>query len=247
MKQKNQPLNMVLPILLIVLSLATTLSNFQLLNIPQLIVSVIGIWAGIFFFLKIRASQVLLFIWVFAQIVAVSHSVSYVSPHGVTIITKYIVFDATQTLTAGITLSAGSNEGGRAIFINLLPFAFLALLKYIQLQDLPGREVVIGRYKPEGNLNDYFPIKGKYIRTAIVGHEKKKWALIECYNDLEYEGIAFRFLLARSIDNVIFKPRKKPFVSFLRQVEDPETVLDTMSNVDDYKSIDWGRVKIGKK
>jgi len=155
---RSQQWGRVLPGIAIVFSALALAKYGDLSNILSFIVSLVGIAAGALFFMGKPLYRTLLLIWIYAQFPAISRN----TPAG-----EQPLLDAGQFLTfkLGMTLS------GTELYINLVPFAFLALYRFLLMAGLVGKRVSISSFRMDSKFGDALPWKasspGASISAAI--------------------------------------------------------------------------------
>src|SRR5436189_2357327 len=126
----SQKWGRVLPGIAIAFSVFSLVLYGDLRNISSFIVSLVGIAAGVMFFMRKPSFRTLLLIWIYAQFPAISR----ITPAG-----DQPLLDAGQFLTikVGFTLS------GTRLYFNMVPLAYLALYHFLLVAGVAGKRVVI--------------------------------------------------------------------------------------------------------
>ena len=140
--------DMVLPVLALLLSLISLASVFYWpLNIPKIILAVIGMLAGISFFMgRQRGFFVLIQIWIYGQFPAISRETAIEQQGGSVYVHKEPLLDAGQVFkySVGITFTDYQNANRKLLLhLNLVPFALLILFRLLKSRSLVGRTVTI--------------------------------------------------------------------------------------------------------
>lgn len=221
---RSQQWGRVLPGIAIVFSAFALVTNSDLSNISSLIVSMVGVTAGVLFFKGNNVYRPLLLVWIYAQFPAISMN----APAGV-----QPLLDAGQflTLKVGITLS------GIVYRVNLVPFAFLALYRFLLMASLVGKRVSISSFRKDSAFGDALPVEGIIARSFDLGNDKN-WVMVALDKDLMNGGKNYRHVLLKSKEGELMKPGKK-VVSHLRLVADD-------SAQEKFPFVDWAFVQVLK-
>lgn len=240
-----KPKDHLLPILAIVLSALALSDNLIFTNIPEFIISIVGIAAGVTFFVKRDYFYPLIQVWIYGQFPAINRTITTTLENGVTFEQLQPILDAGQMLTFDLGFAFGTSFGEIDIKVNIVPFAFLFLLKFLQSSALIGKKLTIKDFKKENKLGNIFPLTGVVKNTLTLGKEKH-WFHAELDNPFNFNGKSYQNLLIRSKEELIYKPGKGKYISYLRLVEDPNTLKEDKLSKDRYPFIDWGQVEVEK-
>ena len=93
---KREPIEFVLPIIAVTFSLASVLQSILTLNYFSILVSIIGIVAGILFFTKNKHFRLLINIWIYAQFPAIFREVESITESGLTLLSTINIVNAPQ-------------------------------------------------------------------------------------------------------------------------------------------------------
>jgi hypothetical protein len=236
---------MLLPILAIAMSVIALASNYDISNILAFIVSLIGIAAGVTYFLKSKVSSTLLQIWIYAQIPAISNTVSSTLENGTEMTVEHHYLDAGQAFTCDVGMTLGTKSGDLDLRVNVLPFGLLILFRLLQVAGLIGGLVTIQKFRQDNKLGDVFPLAGTAVKRATLGKEKH-WLLVELASSLVHSGRSYSHLLVTAKDGETYKRGKEGKVSYLVLVSDPSQVHDGVNKKEDFQFVDWGLVSIGR-
>jgi hypothetical protein len=245
MKQKRKETDYILPVLAIVLSLGSLTSTYDLTNIPSLIISLVGISAGILFFLNHKLFATFMQIWIYGQLPAISKTVQTTLENGMQLIIEHPYFDTGQLLTFDLGLTLGTSSGDLDLKINIVPFGLLFLFKLLQTAGLIGKDLTVTKFRKENKLGNVFPLTAKIQKRVQIGKERH-WILAALENEFSYGGKSISHLLLKPKDEELFKAGKKKYISYVRLVSDPDTVGEVVNNIDNYPFVDWGVVEIKK-
>ncbi|MBK9513432.1 MAG: hypothetical protein IPO05_07330 [Flavobacteriales bacterium] len=151
---RSQQWGRVLPGIATVFSALALYNYSDLSNISSLIVSLVGIAAGVLFFKGNALYRPMLLVWIYAQFPAISMN----TPAGV-----QPLLDAGQILTfkVGITLS------GIVFKVNLVPFAFLALYRFLLMASLVGKRATISSFGADSKFGDGLPMEASSPGASI--------------------------------------------------------------------------------
>ncbi|MGB3181145.1 MAG: hypothetical protein WBB45_07125 [Cyclobacteriaceae bacterium] len=230
-----------LPLLAILLSGLALTGNLSLANIFQFIVSVVGIAAGIAFFVNRKYFYPLIQIWIYGQFPAFNRAIQSASGNGGTL-ELHPLLDGGQHVTFDVGLTFVNSAGYLDLKINILPLVFLFLFKVLQVSDLIGRRLIITNVRKENKLGDIFPLKGNISETFSLGKEKN-WFHAELDEPFEYEGNSYQDLLFRSREGDMYKPGKGKY-SYLRLVSDPKLLAEKGISKDRFSYVDWAKVEV---
>jgi|GEM_PF-3663214 len=233
--------DMVLPIMAIVMSALTLTKTLDFSNIPSLIVSLIGIVAGIAYFLRSRSSTTLLQVWIYAQIPAISRTVDTILESGQTVQIKHAILDTGQTFT----LDLGLFLGNLSLLVNFVPFALLILFRLLRVSSLVGGTVTIKKLREYSHLPDMAPVTGTVLKRATLGKEKY-WLLVQLQGEMAHNGHAYSHLLVTAKDNEIYKRGESDKPSYFVLVPDPTQVHDGVNRKEDFLFGGQGMVSIAK-
>jgi hypothetical protein len=232
---------MVLPIMAIVMSAFTMTRTLDLSNIPSLIVSLIGLTAGITFLLQRRISITLLQIWIYAQIPAISRTFSSTLINGQTAEVKQAVLDTGQSLTFTLGLTLNSYQ----LHLNLVPFALLILFRLTQVSALVGGTATIKKLREHSQLPDTAPVTGTVLKRTTLGKEKH-WLLVQLHNEMPHNGKAYSYLLVKPKDDGVYRRGKPGKPSYLVMVPGLNQVKDGVNRKEDFLFGGQGVVSIAK-
>jgi hypothetical protein len=233
--------DMVLPLMALAMSAFTLTSTLDLSNIPSLIVSLIGLAAGIAYFLRNRMSITLLQIWIYAQIPAIARTFDSTLANGQTVQIKQAILDAGQSLTFDLGLTLG----GLQLQVNIVPFALLILFRLTQVSSLVGGTATIKKLREYSHLPETAPVTGTVLKRATLGKEKH-WLLVQLHGEIPHHGKAYSHLLVTAKDDEIYKRGKPGKPSYLVMVPDPAQVHDGVNRKEDFLFGGQGMVSIGK-
>ncbi len=221
---RSQQWGRVLPGIATVFSALALYNYSDLSNISSLIVSLVGIAAGVLFFKGNALYRPMLLVWIYAHFPAISMN----TPAGV-----QPLLDAGQILTfkVGITLS------GIVFKVNLVPFAFLALYRFLLMASLVGKRATISSFGADSKFGDGLPMEGIITRSFDLGDDKN-WVMVELDKDLLNGSNSYRHVLLKSKEGELMKPGMK-VVSHLRLVAD-ETAHEK------FPFMDWVFVQVLK-
>ena len=245
MKQKRNGTDYILPVLAIVLSLGSVSNTYNLTNIPSLIISLVGISAGVLFFLNHKFFGTFMQIWIYGQLPAISKTVHSTLENGMQLIIEHPFFDAGQLLTFDLGLTFGISSGDLNLKINIVPFGFLFLFKLLQTAGLIGKDLTITKFRKENKLGNIFPLTGKIQKRVQIGKERH-WVLVALENEFIYSGKSICHLLLKPKDEELFKAGKKKYISYVRLVTDATTIGEVVNNTEAYPFVDWAIVEIKK-
>jgi len=234
-----------LPILAILLSGIALSGNLAFSNILEFIVSLIGLAAGISFFVKKDYFYPLIQVWIYGQFPAINRTINSVLENGMSLVEVQPIFDAGQVLTFDLGFTLGTAAGDVGIEVNIVPFAFLFLFKFLQSSALVGKRLTIKNFKKENKLGDIFPLTGTIKETLSLGKEKH-WFHAELDNPFDFNGKSYKDLLIKSKEGLIYKAGKGKYTSYLRLVQDPNALTEEKILKDRFPFIDWGQVEVEK-
>ncbi len=240
-----KPKDYLLPVLAILMSGIALTGNLSFTNIPQFIISVVGIAAGITFFVKKDYFYPLIQIWMYGQLPAVNRTIKSTLENGMNLEQVQPILDAGQFLTFDLGLTLGTAAGDIDIKVNIVPFAFLFLFKILQSSALIGKRLTIKNFKKENKLGNIFPLTGTIKETLSLGKEKH-WFHAELDNPFDFNGKSYKDLLIKSKEGLIYKAGKGKYTSYLRLVKDPNALTDEKISKDRFPFIDWGQVEVEK-
>jgi hypothetical protein len=235
--------SLLLPLLAILLSGLALTGNLSLTNIFQFIVSVVGIAAGIAFFVNRNYFYPLIQAWIYGQFPAINRVTQSASGNGGTL-ELHPILDGGQHYTFDLGLTFANSAGYLDLKINILPLAFLFLFKFLQSSDLIGRRLIITNSRKDNKLGDIFPVEGTISETFSLG-EEKNWFHAELDEPFEYEGNSYQDLLIRSREGDMYKPGKGKY-SYLRLVSDPKLLAEKENGIskDRFPYVDWAKVEV---
>lgn len=213
-----------MPGIAIMFSAFALVRHSDLSNIASVILSLVGIGAGVLFFKGNALYRPLLLIWIYAQFPAISRN----TPAG-----AQPLLDAGQFLTfkLGMTLS------GTKLYVNLVPFAFLALYRFLLMAGLVGKRVSISSFRADSKFGDALPVEGSIARSFDLGDDKN-WVMVELDEDLLNGDKSYRQVLLKSKEGEPLKPGMK-VISHLRLVADDHAQ-------EKFPFIDWVFVQVLK-
>ena len=225
------------------MSAAALAGNYDLSNIPSLIVSLIGIAAGIAYFRKSKVTLTLLQIWIYAQIPAISKTVTSTYEDGTRVTVEHPYLDAGQAIPFNVGLTLGTKTGRLDLKVNIVPFGLLILFRLLQVSSLVWGSVTIKKFHHGNRTEEIAPLTGTAIKRVTLGKEKH-WLLVQLTSDLLHSGKNYSHLLVTSKDGEIYKRGKEAKVSYLVLVSDPGQVHDGVNKREDFEFLEWGYVSI---
>ena len=221
---RSQQWGRVLPGIAIMFSTFALVRYSDLSNVASVLVSLVGIAAGVLFFKGNTLYRPLLLVWIYAQFPAISRN---------TAAGAQPLLDAGQFLT----LKFGMTLSGTRLYINLVPFAFLALYRFLLMAGLVGKRVSISSFRVDSKFGDALPVEGIIAQSFDLGDDKN-WVMVELDADLLNGGMSYRQVLLKSKEGELMKPGKK-VVSHLRLVADE-------SAYEKFPFMDWVFVQVLK-
>ena len=236
----------ILPVLALVMSGLALPSVNYFANIPALIVSIIGISAGILFFINYRWFNILIQIWIYSQLPMIYKTVTTTLQNGNVVEYDKHVFNAGQFATFGVGFNFGTDSGEINIELNLVPFVLFFLYSITQTVALIGKRVTIYKYRDDNRLGDIFPLHGRIERKVKLGGERY-WLFAELDDEFMYDGTRYKYLLLRAKSKEPYKPGKRSYFSYARLVSDPDKVGEVAENKNDFPFIDWVIVQVHKE
>lgn len=226
--------NSILPVIIGVCSIYTFIDNLNFVNIPKVLVSIIGIIAIILFSLKKEHVSLLIKIWIFAQIPAITSESEMILNNGVTISETLNYWETAQFFNfhVGVTLNSLS------LYVNIVPFLFLGFYRLLKASEIIGKTVEISNgLRRENKLGNIFPLSGDFVE-AIKFDDKTIWMLTQLNEAFLFKGVEYRTILLHPREDDVFK-MKKTQLGFLRLVH-PETALDKLGKeLKNYPFIDY--------
>ncbi len=240
----QRKLSAVLPALAVVLSLATLYTAlYWPLNLPQVLISVVGLGAGIAFLLrKERWFFVLMQVWIFGQFPEISREVEVAQADGTSYVEKQAILDAGQTFKWSVGMGLTTQSGRKLeLYLNLVPFLYLVLFRVLQSGALVGRAVTIKPLKKDSKLGAGAPLHGRATRVVMLGTEKH-WILVDLDHPFPHAGRTIAHVLVRDKEGAPYKPAKAPRISYVVEVPEPALVLEQGNRKDQFQFLDWGLV-----
>lgn len=229
---------LILSVLVGLLSLYSITVNFNSDNIPQILVSIVGVTSTILFFSKNKHSALLTKIWIIAQIpYIVSESIAYVD-NGINYVETINYWNTSQAFNIGLGLTLDDLE----VKINLLPLLFLGYYRLLKVHRLIGLNIQLTKgLNRENKLGNIFPLNGEFI-SHIQFENKDKWMVTKLHNPIGLNGIEYENILLRPKEEGIFKLKSKQ-LAYLRLVK-PEMEIDKLSTKkEDFPFVDYVGVK----
>lgn len=117
-----------LVVLIGILSILTLLSNLDFENIPQLIVSAIGLACLILYFAKKDIAYLFIKVWIIAQLPFIGYESTKTVTEGVEQTTTLTIYDAAQLLDFHLDLVLNNLTLG----LNVFPMIFLGLYRILK-------------------------------------------------------------------------------------------------------------------
>lgn len=235
--------HMILPGLAILMSAIALSSNYDLSNVLGFVVSLVGLAGGAAYFLKNKFASMLLQVWIYAQIPAISKTTSEVLENGSEIVAEQHYVDAGQAFTFDVGFTLGTKSGDLDLKVNVVPIGLLILFRLLMLQGLVGGAVTIKKFRQDNKLGDVFPLSGSVLRTVTLGKEKH-WLLVQLIAPLTYAGRTYTHLLVKPKEDGIYKRGSAAQVSYLVLVDDVAKLHDGVNKKEDFQFADWGLVSV---
>lgn len=231
----------VLPVLAGVLSLLTLVKAVTTANYWSMLVCLAGTGACLAFLLKWRVERVLLWAWIIGQFPVIAHT-TVGTYDGREVPVRHPLVDGSQVVDFALGVSTSGSRGGWEVKVNVVPFAYLFLMRMLQASSLVGKRVRITWNGTGHQLESYFPITGLLTRTFDLA-EERNWSVVRLDRPIKGATGTYQYLLVRDKENGGYTAGGDALVSYLRVAED-DLQLSTSRVAASYPFVGWGQVTV---
>src|SRR5688572_5228746 len=127
------------PVLVLLFCVINVSQQFQQLNIPSVILSLVGVTGVILFFKGIKYFSICLNLWIWLQLISITQE-TYDPTYQVWY-AENTIFDLTQGFKFGIGFNSINGTLKTGIYVNVIAIAFFAFLKILQVSAMVGRQL----------------------------------------------------------------------------------------------------------
>ena len=223
------------PLIVILFSCIEIYKQQNLIHIPALIISILGIVGGILYFLKVKYYNVLFYIWIISQVVVIN-SWKVDETTGLAIENK--IWDTSQFFKSEFGITNKTLDSQNGFYINLVPFFMLGLLKKLNVSDLIGAKITCREYQKENQLENTFLFDG-VVKKRVTLSKEKDWLLVELETPFTFEELEISNVFIKSKDDTALKKGKKGQLASLMIIENIDDInFDMNLNKNEFKYIE---------
>lgn len=222
----------VFPFTVLLICLINIGLNYNNLLSLSVLNSLLGITGIILFFNRIDFFRVLIYLWIFVQIVIVEKISRPVYADQPVQITN--VWNLTQAYSFWVALQLGTY----ILKLNFIPLFMFGLLKFLELTGLVGKTLTFTKFRAENSLGDVFPFSGKVIKRVKLDNESD-WLLVQLDSAIEYEETPVSYILVKHKERTPLRPGAKNQIVFVRLVYEVHRIWKGKNNKESFPFIDW--------
>jgi len=224
------------------LSALGLIDNWQLTNIPMLLVSILGFVTVALYYKQHHLVSLLVKIWMIAQIPYIEFETSGTWENGMFFSQTWTIWHTSQFFN----LHFGLNLGSLTLEFNPIPLLYLGVYHSLRASSLVGHLVHINPgLKRPNKLGKVFPMEGAVIDFVKMG-DKSRWLVIELEKDLVYANKSFQHVLALPRDSKHFKEDKRQ-LAMLLLVPSKLAIENLPVTKKSYLFVDYAGTKFTKK
>jgi len=219
----------ILPVIILLMSLASLSTNYDFSNKPSAVISMIGITGIVLFYTTKKYYSTLLYFWLGAQIFFITG-----------------VWEVIQGYKLGFGFSWGMKDGGLfELYLNVVPILLWRGIKSMSVLSVVGADLNIDMENGKNPLSSFFPTKGKAIKMINLS-DSKDWLLVKLENMIKSNDYSFEYILIKSSDgNPLQKGLKKKY-AYLRSVRTLEFVENKNCKIEEFPFVEWVSVSFDK-
>lgn len=213
-KERLSSKEAIFPVIVLVASIYNLYTQAFHLNIPSLVIAIIGL-AGVWLFYRNDKYYLLLFlIWILPQLLIIDNINRL--PSGVSVYNVY--WDVTQGVNLKFGFSVDSSFSKTTVHINILAIIFLVVFRLLRISSLIGTKLTFYKFKEDSVFADVFPVTGSVIKRIEVAGEKD-WLLVTLDKPIIYNEKQIFSVIIKRKDGGILKPSMANQVIYFRLVD----------------------------
>lgn len=244
MNPTNSIKNHILPVISGASALLVFLDSSSYDNIPKIIVATLGLVASILYFTKKPIATKAIITWIIALFPVIVWTEDLGIVEGLNMVRTKEIWDVSPINLFNLSLTMGFEEGSLSLGISLFPVIFIFLFRIINANAIIGNRVTLEKFRTDNNLGIVFPLNG-IIDSSLILEAENFWYSVKLDSPLDYDGKKYSSILIRNKEEKVFKLNQKK-VSYLRLVENLESLKNESLNKDDFPFVDWVYVTLQK-
>jgi hypothetical protein len=227
------------PLAVFLMSFKSLSQQLNYLNLPALILSLIGIIGTVLFIYKNKYFKTFIRIWVLGQVLIITKQVLDVET-GIWI--EQPIWDLSQGLNFSFDFQLMSSTTKYCIKFNIAIIIFGALISGVESLmlsgKLVGKKLLFTAFREDTDFSNLFPMKGTVIKRITLDGENN-WLLIHIDLSFDYEAQTITHVVIRSKNTkVVERHKQNQLISFML-VSNISEVLDVNKINSNFIFIDW--------
>lgn len=229
--KKNLKKDLLFPIIVIVLSIANLIQQFNSFSIISTFTSVIGIAGAVFFFLGSGKYKLLFYLWILFQLFVVK--VAY-DDYNIGARVVRVMWEAIQ---GDLAFYFSLTFNGFSVQLNVVAIFYLVLFRALKVSELKGIELTFSKLKAESHFGDDLPVKGVVIDILKIGGEKE-WLLVQLSNFIHNGDTEINTVLVKRKDGEVIEKNREGQIVYFRLVENINEIY-TAERISQFPLIEW--------
>lgn len=232
-KERLSSKEAIFPVVVLVASIFTLYKQTYFLNMPAVVVALVGIVGVWLFYKNNKYFQPLFFVWILAQLVIIDKVT--LDPSGMSIYSVY--WDATPGINLKFGFSVDSSFSKTTVHINILAIIFLVVFRLLRISSLIGTKLTFYKFKEDSVFADVFPVTGSVFKRIEVAGEKD-WLLVTLDKPVIYNGKQIFSVIIKRKDGGILKPSKANQVIYFRLVDNTNDLF-VEADIKNFPFLEW--------